>query len=540
MPSHNQRDQRFWLSRAEVATPVSIGAFQCVAVTVIVSTWVGFFVGHAVMPQLGAFLFMAIAVMMTARIFQYLYCRMTSPVAWNVRPTQAQVIEMRQRCVDAQLFITVVVPARNEERVIERLVRSVDAVVYPHELLELIIVDDHSDDATPDVIARLQKQFTFLKSVRRQTTGGGKGGCMNAAYTSINKSTSIVGYIDADTELLPHALVSVATMFLDRARMGAAQVPRANYPSLCTNMLERFQFWELMIDYGAQQTRACVNGIVELRGNGEFVRLPVLQQLGGERAWNVDSLTDDLDASLRLHRLGYDIGLMSSIGLMDEPVASWTELWHQRRRWVTGGYQRYLDYYHALFCTAWTPRSKQLDLCFNFLVQYLWATFLIPDYVFATMTGRRPLTAYMGINTFLQAFGFVWCAYAGGIALCRERKGGEWASQSWISILLSPLYLTHLAVAVVFVTPHTMLFPRQLSYAKASHGGSGDTDSNTDDSKCSDSDSSSDSKKGKKEQDKESSLLSVQSVSGMAFAIAVLTFVAVFFFQSASYASSWL
>jgi hypothetical protein len=45
----------------------------------------------------------------------------------------------------------------------------------------------------------------------------------------------------------------------------------------------------------------------------------VLQQLGGACAWNEESLTDDLDATVRLHLLGLDIGLVTRVGLLDEP-----------------------------------------------------------------------------------------------------------------------------------------------------------------------------------------------------------------------------
>src|SRR4051795_5126956 len=46
-------------------------------------------------------------------------------------------------------FVSIIVPARNERRNIERCVRSILASLYPR--LELIVVDDHSTDGTGDV-----------------------------------------------------------------------------------------------------------------------------------------------------------------------------------------------------------------------------------------------------------------------------------------------------------------------------------------------------------------------------------------------------
>ncbi len=47
--------------------------------------------------------------------------------------------------------ISVVVPARNEEAVIEQCIVSLLRQSYPKELLEIIIVDDHSNDRTAGI-----------------------------------------------------------------------------------------------------------------------------------------------------------------------------------------------------------------------------------------------------------------------------------------------------------------------------------------------------------------------------------------------------
>lgn len=58
---------------------------------------------------------------------------------------------------DNMPIVTIVIPARNEARWIGGLLEAIQAQSYPLEKLQVIVVDDHSEDATAD-IARQQMQ----------------------------------------------------------------------------------------------------------------------------------------------------------------------------------------------------------------------------------------------------------------------------------------------------------------------------------------------------------------------------------------------
>ncbi len=51
-------------------------------------------------------------------------------------------------------FISVIIPARNEARNIDKCITSILAQEYPAALFEIIIVDDHSDDGTTDIVKK--------------------------------------------------------------------------------------------------------------------------------------------------------------------------------------------------------------------------------------------------------------------------------------------------------------------------------------------------------------------------------------------------
>lgn len=60
---------------------------------------------------------------------------------------------------------SIIIPARNEEKNIENCIRSIIENNYPKHLFEIIVADDFSTDATPEILQRLQKEFSNIEVV---------------------------------------------------------------------------------------------------------------------------------------------------------------------------------------------------------------------------------------------------------------------------------------------------------------------------------------------------------------------------------------
>ena len=132
--------------------------------------------------------------------------------------------------LEAAPSLSVVVPARNEERSIERCVRSL--IAQTARDLELIVVDDRSEDATPAILARLAAEHPRLRIVAGEPLPGGWVGKPWALAQGARAARGEwLLFTDADTWHAPAASSSTLAFALGQ---GVDAVSIATYQELGT------------------------------------------------------------------------------------------------------------------------------------------------------------------------------------------------------------------------------------------------------------------------------------------------------------------
>jgi cellulose synthase/poly-beta-1,6-N-acetylglucosamine synthase-like glycosyltransferase len=268
------------------------------------------------------------------------------------------------------LPMSLLVPAYNEAETIVDAIRSLLNLRYGD--YEVIVVNDGSSDAT---LARLVAAFD-LQRTERIATGSvdtekvGKiyksrrhpnlividkanGGKADALNVGLNHSRGvIVAAMDADTLLEPDALARVVRPFLEDSstvavggiirvvngcRVDAGSVEDIRLPA---KMLPRFQVLEYLRAFLASRVGWDSFGATLIISGafGAFLRSAV-DAVGG---FDTDSVGEDMELVVRLHRYHRDRDLPYRIAFLPDPVA-WTEapetlkqLGQQRSRWQTG------------------------------------------------------------------------------------------------------------------------------------------------------------------------------------------------------------
>ncbi|RJQ35577.1 glycosyltransferase family 2 protein [Candidatus Parcubacteria bacterium] len=111
---------------------------------------------------------------------------------------------------DGPLFFSIVIPAHNEERYIERTLESVMRLEYPREHFEVIVVENGSTDDTYTVAKRFERD-----NIRILTSDKGVSKAKNVGVDNASKESDWFIFLDADT-ILERAFLREFDAFLKK------------------------------------------------------------------------------------------------------------------------------------------------------------------------------------------------------------------------------------------------------------------------------------------------------------------------------------
>jgi 1,2-diacylglycerol 3-beta-glucosyltransferase len=357
--------------------------------------------------------------------------------------------------------VDLVVAARDEQAVIGRLVERLAELTYPAEQLRLWVIDDGSEDRTPQVLESYQRRYPQLQVLRRsRDAGGGKSGALNALLPQLRGRWLLV--LDADAQFQPDGLQRLVA-FAEQGGWSAVQLRKA-VVNADHNWLTRAQAMEMALDAVIQQGRLRSGGVVELRGNGQLLQRQAVLACEG---FNEATVTDDLDLSFRLLVQGQPVALLWDPPIQEEAVTSLAGLWRQRQRWAEGGLQRFFDYWPELTGQA-TSGARKLDLTGFFLLQYVLPVMAAADLLTSLVIRTAPL---------MWPLSFVAFGLSGGAILVgcrRSSEGPALPAMHPFNLAMGIAYLGHWFVVIPYTTLRMALLPKRLVWAKTLHVGEGE------------------------------------------------------------------
>jgi len=231
--------------------------------------------------------------------------------------------------------VSILIPARNEENVIERLLQRMTELTYPKDKLRVIVIDDASSDSTGKIADRFSSQHAFMEVLHRDKMKGGQGkaSAMNAGFKQ--STGEIILCFDADYCPQKDIVEKLTKEFKD-PEVGAVQgrVVVLNEPQ---NMVTRLVALERIGGYRVdQEARDNLGLIAQFGGTVGGFRRSVLESLGG---WDESILAEDTDLTFKIYLAGYKVRYVGDAECYEEAVDNWKAYSKQRYRWARGHMQ---------------------------------------------------------------------------------------------------------------------------------------------------------------------------------------------------------
>lgn len=250
--------------------------------------------------------------------------------SWRTPDDTASQIFARARSIAPRHRITVIVPARHEEKVLEATVMGLSQLRHPD--FEVLVVVGHDDDGTREIAESVAARVpSIVRVVIDHSWPKNKPKALNSALAEARGDVLVV--FDAEDEVAPDLLLALDGMLtLSGADVVQGGVQLMNHHSnwySVHNVLE-YWFW-----FRSRLHLQADHGFFPLGGNTFAVRAEMVRAIGG---WDPECLAEDCDLGVRLSCRGarfvavYDPVLTTR----EETPASLAQFIKQRTRWNQG------------------------------------------------------------------------------------------------------------------------------------------------------------------------------------------------------------
>jgi cellulose synthase/poly-beta-1,6-N-acetylglucosamine synthase-like glycosyltransferase len=287
--------------------------------------------------------------------------------------------------------VTVQLPLRNEFYAAERVIEAAGALDYPPELFEIQVLDD-SDDRTSEVVAvsleRLRRRGIEASHIRRHDPQGHKAGALAAGLREARGE--LVAIFDADFVPSRDFLKKTVPYFADPA-VGLVQ-GRWEHTNRNASWFTRLQASILDGLMVVEQTAKSDAGLpFQFNGSGGVWKKSAIERAGG---WKFDSLTEDLDLSIRAQLAGIQLVHVPDVAVPSELPTTLGLFRVQQRRWALGTAQLLRKRLGSVLRSP-LPFSSRLSILFQ-LGRHLGYPLLV------LMVLTLPLTTFAYVHTPLE------------------------------------------------------------------------------------------------------------------------------------------
>jgi poly-beta-1,6-N-acetyl-D-glucosamine synthase len=329
---------------------ISMLAVLSILIIPVIVGWLTLYLGY---------LSIATALLATALTIEFFSNYLALPLSVYHRYLE---LKMKQSPIHRWPWVTIVVPAHNEEKGIERCLEAILEIDYPKK--EVIVVDDGSTDNTYRIASKYREKG--VKVIHRQKAGG-KSGALNTGI--LIAEGEIIITCDADSMIARSAIKKIVSRFQDPTVSAVAgNVKILNR----TNLVTKCQALEYIVNENIYRRVFDIFGVVPVvPGPLASFRRKSLKEIG---FYDRDTLTEDFDITVKLLKTQRVVQALSDANVYTEATVTWKDFIKQRTRWNRGTYQTILKHRNVFK----NPRFGYLrNLTFQYIILSMFVVPLI-------------------------------------------------------------------------------------------------------------------------------------------------------------------
>lgn len=343
-------------------------------------------------------------------------------------------------------FFAVVIPARNEDSIIEHTIENLKLISYPKELYEIIVIADNCTDHTAIYALRAGARVFSRKDLNKRS----KAHALKWLFDQddfISKNYDAICILDADAVLAADFLNAMDVEICSGYDIVQGRCGSSNpYDSATSGFMTVLASVENRLWYLPQANRNRSGFYI---GTGACITLDRIKKTG----WNISTLVEDAEFSIQTVLKGGFVRYCDHAHYYVEQVTTWKQLWKQQRRWRSGQIECFKKYFKPLFSSVFRDGNKN---AISLLILVLIPVFCI-SFIFQTITTPILFGEFFGYDKFqpvMIAIGFM----INGVSMFLIYSFFLWMDdvfsiKLWkgiIAVIFSPLFYGLVDIASVF------------------------------------------------------------------------------------------
>jgi len=232
-------------------------------------------------------------------------------------------------------IVSILVPAYNEQDVVKKTLQSIFDLDYPHEKLDVIIIDDGSTDGTLEVANKFISKNNskgFMKVISHKNMG---------KAASLNKALELVrgeffACLDADSFVEKKSLKDMLSLYYQENDPNLVIITPAMKVDSPKTFLQRIQWMEYLVMILLSRISSFLDCLYVAPGPFSLYRTGVIKELGG---FDLETVAEDQEIAYRVQKQNYRIKHCPTGYVHTTAPPNFYPFYRQRRRWYIGSMQ---------------------------------------------------------------------------------------------------------------------------------------------------------------------------------------------------------